>query len=114
MVRIDGIRFIGASLWTDLLLEGEADEIAAHMRVSREISDFSGAIQHQGRDFSTGESVERHRTDRAFMANVRPTRRSAQVTARLSSRTMPRALDRSAPGMKGIHSTAPSHPISTG
>ena len=67
MVRIDGTRFIGATLWTDLLLEGEADEIGAHMRVSREISDFRGAIQHQGRDFSTGESVERHRADRAFI-----------------------------------------------
>ena len=67
MVRIEGTRFIGATLWTDLLLEGKADEIGAHMRVSREISDFRGAIQHQGRDFSTGESVERHRADRAFI-----------------------------------------------
>ena len=67
MVRIEGVRFIGATLWTDLLLEGKADEIGAHMRVSREISDFRGTIQHRGRDFTTGESVERHRTDRAFI-----------------------------------------------
>ena len=67
MVQIDGTRFIGATLWTDLLLEGKANEIGAHMRVSREISDFRGAIEHQGRDFSTGESVERHRADRAFI-----------------------------------------------
>ena len=66
-VRIGDIRFIGATLWTDLLLEGMADEIGAHMRVSREISDFLGAIQHRGRDFTTGESVERHRADRAFI-----------------------------------------------
>ena len=67
MVRLGGIRFIGATLWTDLLLEGKGDEIGAHMRVSREISDFLGAIQHRGRDFTTGESVERHRADRAFI-----------------------------------------------
>ena len=67
MIQIEGIRFIGATLWTDLLLEGKADEIGAHMRVSREISDFGGAIQHRGRDFTTGESVERHRADRAFI-----------------------------------------------
>ena len=67
MVRIDGTRFIGATLWTDFLLEGKPDEIGAHMRVSREISGFRGAIQHQGRDFSTGESVERHRADRKFI-----------------------------------------------
>ena len=66
-IRIEGVRFIGATLWTDLLLEGMADEVGAHMRVSREISDFLGAIQHQGRDYTTGESVERHRADRAFI-----------------------------------------------
>ena len=65
--RIAGVRFIGATLWTDLLLEGMTDEIGAHLRVSREISDFLGAIQHQGRDFTTWESVERHRADRAFI-----------------------------------------------
>ena len=66
-VRVDGVRFIGATLWTDLLLEGVADEVGAHLRVSREISDFLGAIQHRGRDFTTWESVERHRADRAFI-----------------------------------------------
>ena len=67
MVRIRGVRFIGATLWTDLLLDGKADEIGAHMRVSREISDFRGAIQHQGHDFTTGESIARHRADREFI-----------------------------------------------
>ena len=67
MVRIDGVRFIGATLWIDLALDGKADEIGAHMRASREISDFRGSIQHRGRDFTTGESVERHRSDRAFI-----------------------------------------------
>ena len=67
MVRIDGTRFIGATLWTDLVLEGKADEIGAHMRVSQGVSDFRGAIQHQGRDFTTSESVERHRADRSFI-----------------------------------------------
>ena len=66
-IRIGGVQFIGATLWTDLELEGKADEIGAHLRVSRGISDFLGAIQHQGRDFTTGESVERHRADRAFI-----------------------------------------------
>ena len=66
-VRSDGVRFIGATLWTDLVLEGTADENGAHMRVSREVSDFLGAIQHQGRDLTTGESVARHRADRAFI-----------------------------------------------
>ena len=56
-----------ATLSTDLLLEGKADEIGAHMRISREFSDFRGAIQHRERYFPTGESVARHRADRAFI-----------------------------------------------
>ena len=66
-MRIDGVRFIGATLWTDLVLDGVADEVGAHMRISREIADFLGAIQHQGQEFTTVESVERQRADRAFI-----------------------------------------------
>ena len=66
-IRVGGVRFIGATLWTDLLLEGMADEVGAHLRTSRGITDFLGAIQHHGRDFTTWESVERHRADRAFI-----------------------------------------------
>ena len=66
-VRVDGVRFIGATLWTDLLLEGMADEVGAHLRVSRGITDFTGVIKHQGREFTTWESAERHRSDRAFI-----------------------------------------------
>ena len=67
MVRIDGVRFIGATLCTDLVLDGKADETGTHMRTSREVADFRGSIQHPGRDFTTGESVERLRWDRAFI-----------------------------------------------
>ena len=66
-LRIEGVRFIGATFWTDLHLEGIADEIGAHLRVSRKISDFLGTIQNQGRNFTTWESVECHRADRAFI-----------------------------------------------
>ena len=66
-LRIDGVRFIGATLWTDLALEGPTQTAAAHFLLRRGVSDFMGAIRHQGRHFTTGESVERHRADRAFI-----------------------------------------------
>lgn len=66
-VRIKETRFIGATLWTDLELYGKADEVGAHLRVSRGISDFAGAIRHDGRRLATGESVRRHRADRRFI-----------------------------------------------
>ena len=67
MVRIEGTRFIGATLWTDLELYGKADEVGAHRRLRQGISDFTGAIRHHGRNFSTRESVRRHREARHFI-----------------------------------------------
>ena len=66
-VRIDGVRFIGATLWTDFALNGPTHTAAAHLLAARQISDFTGTIRHQGKRFTTGESVRRHRSDRAFI-----------------------------------------------
>ena len=66
-VQIDGVCFIGATLWTDLALEGPTQTAAAHLLLRRGVSDFMGAIRHRGGYFTTGESVERHRSERAFI-----------------------------------------------
>ena len=70
-LTIKGVRFIGATLWTDFLLDGVAREAAAHAEAQRQISDFNGAIaQSRGtRRFSTFESVRRHEFERAFVEN---------------------------------------------
>ena len=67
-IEIDGVRFIGATLWTDFLLDGVGAEPGAH-RAALGISDFDGWIQHgrgTGR-LTTYESVRRHRAERAFI-----------------------------------------------
>ena len=67
-IEIDGVRFIGATLWTDFLLDGIASEPGAH-RAALGVSDFDGWIQHErgtGR-FTTYESVRRHREERDFI-----------------------------------------------
>ena len=66
-VQIDGVCFIGATLWTDLALKGPTQTAAAHLLLRRGVSDFMGAIRHRGGYFTTGESVERHRSERAFI-----------------------------------------------
>ena len=69
-VIIDDIRFIGTTLWTDFLLEGVAGEAWAHLEVGQGLSDFTGAIRHDGgrdRLFTTTESARRHAKDRAFI-----------------------------------------------
>ena len=69
-VTVDGIRFIGATLWTDFLLEGVTGEVWAHLEVGQGLADFTGAIRHHGgRDglFTTRESTRRHVEHRAFI-----------------------------------------------
>ena len=68
-VTIAGVRFIGATLWTDFRLNGIANEPGAHAEAQRRISDFNGAIrQREGaRRFTTFESVRRHEAERAFI-----------------------------------------------
>ena len=67
-IVIDDVHFIGATLWTDFLLDGIAYEPGAH-RAALGISDFDGWIRHEqgtGR-FTTYESARRHAEERAFI-----------------------------------------------
>ena len=69
-VTVGHVRFIGATLWTDFLLEGVAGEAWAHLEVGASLSDFTGAIRHRaGQDglFTTRECARRHTEDRAFI-----------------------------------------------
>ena len=67
-VTIGGIRFIGATLWTDFRLEGgPAGEVLAHLEVGRLLSDFVGAIRLGDGNLSTHETARRHAKDRVFI-----------------------------------------------
>ena len=69
-VTVNDGRFIGATLWTDFLLEGVAGEAWAHLEVGQGLSDFTGTIRyHGGPDgrFTTRESARRHAEHRAFI-----------------------------------------------
>ena len=67
-IVIDDVHFIGATLWTDFLLDGIAHEPGAH-RAALGVSDFDGWIRNEqgtGR-FTTYESARRHAEERAFI-----------------------------------------------
>ena len=82
-VTIAGVRFIGATLWTDFRLDGIPSEPGAHAEAQRCISDFNGAIrQCEGtRRFTTFESVRRHEAERAFIERELATATEAGTTA---------------------------------
>ena len=97
MVRIGGVRFIGATLWTDLDLEGKARAPGAHLRVSEELMDFQGGIEHEGRDFTTAESVRRHHEERRFIERELERAEQARETAVV--------VTHHAPSPRSIHSS---------
>ena len=72
-VTIAGIRFIGATLWTDFRVDGIARESAAHAKAAQHMEDFKGQIRSHGgtRDFTTHESARRHSDERVHRARAR-------------------------------------------
>ena len=66
-IHIGGVRFVGATLWTDFELEGLARVPWAKQVAARAMSDFVGAIHHRGGLFTPTESCRRHSADRAFI-----------------------------------------------
>ena len=82
-ITVDDVRFIGATLWTDFLLEGTAGEAWAHHEVRQGLADFTGAIRHHGGPdgrFTTRESARRHAEHRAFIeAELERTQRSGMT-----------------------------------
>ena len=67
VTHIDGVRFIGATLWTDFALDGVASVVRAKQVALRAMADFTGAIRHRGGLFTPSESCRRHSADRAFV-----------------------------------------------
>lgn len=65
-LTIDGVRFIGATLWTDFALDGRAAVVGAQQMARKAMPDFR-VIRRAGLAFSPEESVRRHDADRDFI-----------------------------------------------
>ena len=66
-LTIGGVRFIGATLWTDFALHGIAERFRARSIAERGMADFNGLIRHADALFSPLESERCHAADRAFI-----------------------------------------------
>ena len=102
-VRIEGVRFIGATLWTDLELEGKARAVGAHRRVGDEIMDFQGGIEYERKDFTTDESVRRHRAERRFIEH------EIEKAQRAGDRSV--VVTHHAPSPRSIHPSFEGDPL---
>lgn len=65
-LTIDGVRFIGATLWTDFALDGVAESAGSQQTARQRMPDFR-VIRHAGVAFTPAESVRRHDADRGFI-----------------------------------------------
>ena len=87
-VVIDNVHFIGATLWTDFLLDGLAQEPGAH-RAALGVSDFDGWIRHKQRHNCGGDHPSC--TDTALHRAAVP-RQRLEPRLRLEPRTNHRAV----------------------
>jgi Icc-related predicted phosphoesterase len=64
---IDGVRFLGSTLWTDFALFGEADKFFAMRQARQQMTDFS-IIQNKNRRFTPEDAIRLHTASRDWLA----------------------------------------------
>ncbi len=65
-LELDGVRFVGSSLWTDFKLYGEGEAWFARQRAKRLMEDFA-SIHNGARRFTPEDSVELHEASKAWL-----------------------------------------------
>lgn len=68
-VVIGGVRFLGAILWTDFNLFGEAEHFFAMQRARESMADFS-IIQNGGRSFTPEDAIKLHEQGRNWLESM--------------------------------------------
>jgi hypothetical protein len=64
--ELGGIRFLGATLWTDFKLHGEVEAWFARQSAKRQMEDFA-SIRNGGRRFTSEDSVVLHESSKAWL-----------------------------------------------
>ena len=105
-VTIDGVHFIGATLWTDFKLDPQITLGRALSIVGGGMADFTGAIQHRSRRFTALESARRHATERAYLE---------EALARTSVTDQPTVvITHHAPTARSVAPHFQGHPLNAG
>ena len=86
-VVIDGVRFLGAVLWTDFRLFGEVDKWFSTQRARQSMNDFF-VIQYDGRRFTPADSVGLHEISHQWL-----TGELEQTERIMRERVIPSSID---------------------
>jgi len=65
-VEIDGVRFLGSTLWTDFNYFGESDKYFAKQHARNNMADFS-AINYEGKVFTPDDAITLHHKSRGWL-----------------------------------------------
>lgn len=65
-ITLDGVRFIGSTLWTDFRLHGDGQAWFARQQANQAMTDFT-SIKHRGLRFTPDDSVELHEASRRWI-----------------------------------------------
>ncbi len=65
-VEINGVRFLGCTLWTDFLLSGLADQYFAMQHARQGMADFH-IIQSEGKPFTPEDAIALHTESRNWL-----------------------------------------------
>ncbi len=68
-VIIDGVRFLGSTLWTDFALFGPASKVSAMLEAQYQMTDFA-VIGHEGRCFTPRDALQLHTASREWLASM--------------------------------------------
>jgi predicted phosphodiesterase len=68
-IEIDGVRFLGCTLWTDFLIFGEMDKYFSMQYAKREMADFA-IIENEGRRFTPEDSITLHEQERDWLKGM--------------------------------------------
>ena len=69
-IILKGVRFLGATLWTDFELNGVTDKVWAIRDANRYMNDFFVIKKEDGSSFSPEDSIEIHRQERAWLETM--------------------------------------------
>ncbi len=68
-VEINGVRFLGCTLWTDFLLFGQIEQYFALQNAKKNMADFE-VIKNNGRRFSPDDSINLHDKSRDWLEGM--------------------------------------------
>ncbi len=99
-IEINGVRFLGSTLWTDFLLFGVADQVFSMQQAHSGMADFS-LIRCDGKPFTPEDAIRLHEQSRDWLAQM--------LAQPFDGKTV--VVTHHAPSPRSVHPRYAQHPL---